>query len=394
MPLADVKTVVTTPLQIIGEVVQFIKSNTVDYYKTTSLSEATKLARVEPITVLSRDCMNLDYTSDVLQSVLNIFAGYYLQAVSLSARVGGVRIVKILDRLNPDRDSSGFFATMESHSSPNLLLSDNYKYRLPRSHMRVSTEGELLDAMYDDVDTAEIIKNRNARPGSAGTDYEREMFGKNVLNEAANLAVGKMLRVSVTVDEHTMEMPVNIRLAPAVIPNASVEHIVALKKEENSIMERYHAWRAGRLSFIRDLMLCQDLIDTHRKALMNDESGVYSEIIRRANNAKKYGLLTQNPSLVSASSIFVISEESAKNIERHLGGKLTNPRIRQKAFENTYGMLIIVIDREWERVSIYHRGVAASTEVSIRDIKAINKKSGPDIADIMRAYSSGSPISF
>jgi len=395
MDLNTAKAVVTTPIQIIGEVVHFIKSNTVDYYRTTSLPEITKLTRVEPITVISRDCMNLEYTGDILQSVLNIFSGYYLQAVSLGARVGGVRVVKILDRLNPDRDSSGFFSSLESHASPAVLLQENYKYRLPRATARISTEGKLMDAMLNGDNAYDVARNGNVAPTHGSTDYERDMLGKSVLTEPANLAVGKMLRVTITVDEHTMEVPVNVRLAPAVLANASVEHLLTLKKEDNSLVERYHSWRAGRISFIRDLVLCQDIIDTHRKALMNDESGTYNEIIRRANNTKKYGLLTQNPSLVSASNIFVFSEESARNVERQLGGKLSNPRIRQKAFENTYAMILVVIDREWERVSIYHRGISASTEVNVRDIKAANKKNGGmDIADVLKSFSLGQAPSF
>lgn len=170
--------------------------------------------------------------------------------------------------------------------------------------------------------------------------------------------------------------------------------MLTIKKEDNTLNERYHAWRAGRIGLIKDLILCQDLIDTHRKALMNDDAGVYSQIINRANNAKKFGLLTQNPSLVSASSIFVFSEVIAANIERTLGGKLSNPRIRQKAFENTYAMLLVVIDREWERVIIYHRGIATATEVSIKDIKSMTNSKGPDVTDILRSYIAGNSPSF
>ena len=386
MDLLTAKQVITTPIQIIGEIIQFVKSNTVDYYKTTSLTEATKLTRVEPIAVIGRDCMTLDYAADVMHVCVNMFAGYYLQAVALTSRVGGVRVVKVLDRLNPDRDSSGFFASLESHASPAILLADSYKYRLPR----VSMEGKYIDA-YLKGDQVEP----EANPEHVTADNHYGVFSKDIANEASNLAVGKLINVRISIDEHTTEIPVNIRLAPAAIANSSVEHMLTIKKDDNSLSERWHAWRSGRITFIKDLVLCQDMIDAHRKAMMKDETGIYQEIIRRVNNTKKYGLLGQNPSLVSASSIFIISEESAKNVERELGGKLSNIRIRNKAFENTFAMMLVVIDREWERVTFYHRGINGGTELNIRDIKAINKKSnGADIADIMRSLMQNNSPSF
>lgn len=374
------KTAVTTPIQIIGELVQIIRTHTIDYYKTTSLSESVKLSRVEPITVVSRDVMNLDYMPDVMQSVLSIFAGYYLQAVALSAKIGGVRVTKILDRLNPDRDSSGFFMGLESHSSPDVLVAESYQFKLPK----IAMEGAFKRLMAGE----ELVQEEGEDPVMS-SEVDRQIGGRNALVEASNLAVGKMLMVDIVVDDVTTQVPVNVRLAPAILPDSTVSHILALHKDDTTFVERYHKWRAGRITFIRDLMLCRDLIDQHRKALMNDEQGVYSEIIRRVNNAKKYGLLTQNPSLASASSIFVFSEEIAKRMEADLGGKLSNPRVREKAFNNTYAMILVVVDREWERVTMYFRGVAAATEVSIKDIKSANKSKGPDIGDIMKTFMQG-----
>lgn len=392
MTFNSFKATIQTPIQVVGELIHLIKSNTVDYYKTRSLPEVTKLTRVEPITVISRDCANLDYTGDVLQSCLNIFAGYYLQAIALNARIGSVHATKVLDRLNPDRDSSGFFASVESNDGKTMYAS-NYKYKLPRT--RTAMEGPFSDMINDDLELDDIhqrIENE-AKPEHGMAEQGRGSLDR-ILPQAANLAVGKMFEVTIHVDDKKINIPVNIRLAPAIIPDTSVEHLLTLKKEENTLTERYHAWRSGRIAFIRDLMLCQDLIDTHKKTLMNDEDGIYSTIIARANNAKKLGLLTQNPSLVSASNIFILSEVTAANVERALGGKLNNTRIRQKAFENTYAMLIVVIDREWERVTIYHRGIDTATQVSVKDMKTMSNGKGPDVTDILRSYISGNSPSF
>jgi hypothetical protein len=184
-------------------------------------------------------------------------------------------------------------------------------------------------------------------------------------------------------------VPIAIRLMVNQIPDRSLEHILTLPTEKVDVIERYHEWRAGRISLIRDLILCQDLIKEHKKALMQDKSGVYAKIMSTATTHAVAGVASRNVSLASASNLFVISEATAARIETKLGGKFTSPHFRDKIFGTGYGMIIAVIDREFDRVTFYHRGIASYTDVSVRDIKASNKGSGPDVGDILKAYIAG-----
>jgi len=52
-------------------------------------------------------------------------------------------------------------------------------------------------------------------------------------------------------------------------------------------------------------------------------------------------------------------------------------------------MSMAVIDKQWERVTFYHRGIDMHTEVGMRDLKIANKGSGPDVSDILKAYQMG-----
>ena len=352
-----------------------IYKKTTSYYETKSLADVTKLARVEPITVVSRDLINVDYLPDVLQTLLSMFTAYYLQAISISARIDKAEIVKTLDRLNPDRDSSGYLMSTETIKDYRTLNTSEYKFKLPTS----------LNYSHEDDDL------------STGVKVNASEKITQALSEVSNMAVGKVIDVSFESgdkEKTKFTIPVSIRLVPAILSNISIKKILALKTDDNSLVERYHSWRAGRIRFIQDLILCQDLIDAHKKALMNDEAGTYSEIISRVNAAKKYGMLTQNPSLVSASNIFVISEEVALELEASLGGKLSNASIRDKAFENTYAMIIAVVDREWQRVTFYVRNISTAANYSIKDIKSANKNKGIDITDVLKSFMGGSSPTF
>lgn len=364
--------VIDTTVQHIAKYINVVR-NTTNYYTTNSLAEVTKITRVEPLTILSKDLLNLDYMPDVQNTLLNIFSAYYMQAVDIMLKVKDVEVIRTLDRLNPDRDSSGLLLENREPNNPTLFSMEAYKHSLP-------------------VSSKTCISN--------------ESEGKSPINEVNNLAVGKLLRVTVngTVKDsedknaskdNLVSLSVLVRLSTSVIADAAIVHLLSYKSEDNSLVERYHAWRAGRIGFIRDLIFAQDLIDEWKRATIGDNTDTMQEILRRVNNSKKYGLLTKNPSLVSASNIFVLSEASAREVEMKLGGKLSNLKTRQKAFDNTYAMIIAVVDREYQRVTFYIRGNATGTDVSIKEIQAANKGGkGPDIADLMRAMNIGAPMSF
>lgn len=373
--------IINTTLQAVAKVLNEVRTNFTNFYTTKSLSDATKLTRVEPLTILSKDCVNLDYIQDVLHSGLNIFSGYYLQAVSMLTRVNNVEVIRVLDKLNPDRDETGFLLSESvSRESVRTLSLESYQYSLPT---------RAVPALEKDDEAAKMAL------------------------EVSNLAVGKLLNVQISFDGGATDMfgkqkdghegdgksrsvtiPISVRLMTSVVPNPTIFHLLASKTEDIGVVERYHAWRAGRISFIKDLIFCQDLIDEHKRSIIGDETGTVAEIMRRVNNSKKFGLITKNPSLVSASNIFVITEEIAREIESKLGGKLSNPKVREKAFENTYAMIIVVIDREFERVTYYTRGVAASTDLSVKEIKAASKGKGPDIGDILKSFTLGNAPTF
>jgi hypothetical protein len=154
-------------------------------------------------------------------------------------------------------------------------------------------------------------------------------------------------------------------------------------------MARWHGWRSGRLAFWKDLVMCNDLIEDHRNALMHDKDGLYRQIVARKSKNRFAGILSGNPSVATASNMAVITKETADKIELETVGTLNDFRTRQKLFEPTSLMILVVINPDYDRATFYYRGIAEKTDVSMRDLKAANKGSGPDVADILRAFTQG-----
>ena len=210
------------------------------------------------------------------------------------------------------------------------------------------------------------------------------------IKELTNLSVGKLISVDVTDGLHKASIPISIRLMASSIPSSSIVNILSSGKGDMSVKERYHAWKSGRLEFIRDLMLCQDLVDAHRKNLMKDTSGLYAEMLVRRRKNQLSTLLSGNPSVATASNLLVCSNTTLETLEGEIGGNFKDFKTREKVFAETYLMIIAVIDKGFDRVTFYHRGLNTATQLGIRDLKASNKNTGPDVGELLKAYQMGS----
>lgn len=350
-----------------------------------SLTDIVSVARVEPLTIVDSECIHLEYITDVLQSTQSIFAGYYMQAVSLVAEVGNINVIRTLDSLNPNRkaDYAAFgrelaASAMENYREGQInpawkLSQEAYKWRLP-----VNAQGVALEAESDQREE----RDRNIIDKKAVTTAA----------ELANLSVGKLISVTLSSKGQSVEIPIAIRLIVNELPQSSLMSLLGVGTMDESFVERYYKWRAGRISFIRDLLLCQDLLKDRKKLLMKDKSGVAMEISTRSKNNKLAAFMTKTPSVAAASNIFVISKSTAEELNRRHGLDIDSVRAREKIFGEVNGMIIVVIDPSYERVKFYHRGVNLPTSVSVRDIRAANKNGGPNISDILQAYKMGDSI--
>lgn len=390
--ISDIFRGLLSELGVVGSSVWRIYANS----STHGLSEATRAARVEPLTLISKNCLPLEYLSDVNQGLLDLFIGYYLQAVALLSTIENVKVVRLLDKLNPDRDLNEIML-FESYKEKVYVAAESFKYKLPAVGEQVDV---LLGNLERAIEAASILDTAVSIP-EPGEEYEdrtklgsyvaNKSSGSHQLNEAADLSSGKLINVTLKMNCEEATVPVSFRLASTITPFSVIKNICTYHKDDNTFIERYHAWRSGRISLIKDLVLCQDLIDERKKLLMSDKDNAFSEIIKRANNNKKFGLLSDNPSLATASNIFVITSDEANEIGATLGGRFGSKLVMRKIFDNSYAMIICVIDPDWEMVSYYTRGITHPTEVSVKDIKkrAKGKDGSSDILNILKSYNLG-----
>ena len=372
-----------------------------DEYKTISgtrsLTDLVEMSRVEPEVIVDNDCANWEYLNETMQTLHSVFTGYYLQAATIFGSVNSVKVMNTLEKLNPNRKGDFFLNKSRESFDDGIAMPDGswklsneaYKWSLPFDFDTGSKVGYSLEAFNATPFTA------NGKPTPANNKPKvLELLSNDAIKttqEASTLSIGKLINVSFSDNDNDSKVviPISIRLMVQYASSETVKNILSQYNFDNTAGERWHAWREGRISFIKDLILCQDMIDEKKRMMIKDKDGVFTNLVARMNNHKTTGL-SGTPSMAASSTIVVISTNTLEDLEYKLGGKIENNRIRTKIFESGYMMILAVVDKQFDMVTFYNRGVATGTTMSVRDMKISSKGSGPDILDILKALGQGS----
>lgn len=350
----------------VSKVIQWAKASMAKQ-EGDSLVSYTQSARVEPILLIDEKAAYVPFIQDVVHTMSSLFTAYYLQAIALDTTLSGVKVLKRLDKFNPDRNLNA--ATQGWLTSS---MEQAFKHGLPFPGAQVGMEAYGISLEAEDVST---LQTRDV--------------GKMV-TDISSLAVGQMIEVTITENGQSAKIPITVRLRVTGMPGRSLVETLSLGGVDVSAGTRYRQWRAGEKRFWADIVLAKDRIDAHRQAAMKDSSGYYSTVAARNNKAILAELTGQGPSIGMASSIIVMTEQTKLDFERNISGRLSDFKTRQRVFDNCYAMLIAVVDPEWNEVIIYHRGIEMATELNEKDLKSSNGGKGPDVAEILKAYQLGS----
>ena len=334
---------------------------------SSSLTDIASVGVMSPIVVVDQSIVHSEYMHDILQTMQNLYAGYVCLAFSYFGDVGGVRIADTLGRFNPNRTSGSWMKDQLKTGMESLDLTmaqEAYKHRLPTRQNKVAYALEKEDV------TMKLGKS----------DIE--------FNSSDNMVAGKTYNVSIKQNKECVTVPIMVRLDIQPLSNKPLTFLLSGNGKEVTFSERYHDWRSGAIRF-KDMIFLTDLIDDYKKALINDKTGVLSEIQRRANESKKASLVSGKNSLATASNMAIIGPEVQEEVENAISMKISSSRARKMIFDKSYLLSLAVVDPETERVTFYFRDKEMGTDVSFKELKSSNKGAGPDVVSIMKALMGG-----
>lgn len=352
-----------TPLQVISGIKSAASSaqgirDVLRDSTSGSLIEYTRSTRVEPLALMDQSIVHEPIVSDLLHTTSTIFISYYLLGVAAMTNINGVSVLQRLEKFNPKR-------SVVDSAIGNVFSNESYAAALPD-----------YSAPYQVGLESEEAKVPTNRVGDA-------------LKQLDRLAVGKVVEVKIQENNVGYTIPILIRVIPVSTTPNVIKSIFSIGSQKNTFKERWHQWKAGEIGLVNDLIFNQDLVKQHLKTLTQDKSGFYAEVSSRKRGNVLSGLLSGQPSVATASNIAIISARTAVELERELGGKLSDFRIRETALDQTAIMLFCVVDADSERVKIYNKSIPQVSDYSFRDVKVMGKDQNPDIMEIMKSLLTG-----
>lgn len=383
----------------------------------TSISEFAQSANLEPRVMIEDTLKLLPNIDKWLMTMTNLYSAYYLQAVALSADIGGVSVISRLDRFNPNRNPTntliGSLVSKENYLDHGFVL-PSYKANaesyitLPISSKAVESltisneDPRLVDAVNainkakeqaaDENNNVKIAQGRQADKPSVQDNKTTNTLVSSAMKQIQdidNLAVGRLLQVTVHIDGKQFQVPVSVRMRPMSVPRIVLRELVAMGDIRNSWKERWHRMRSGELSLVSDWIFQADRLKEKRKLIALDKQGLYKEMLERRRNNRASAAISGNVSIGAASSFIIITKETAKEVELRTGMPIDNAEFRKRVFNENSAMMIMIVDREWETIDCYTRGVPGVANWTFKQFEGLSKGNGPDITEIMKAYTLG-----
>ncbi len=305
-------------------------------------------AIVQPITLIDARCANIPFTDDVLATALNTIIAYYLMSIAMDDTINNISVTKRLESMNPDRSVI--------NASRDLMTMRGIK-------------GALENAV---------------KKSEAPIDIN------SIVKEVTNMAVGKIVNVKLRADHLSYTVPVKFTLQPMPVPSSVLAEMIDVSSYDGSVANRWLKVRTGEIRFVKDFIFAADRMDAYFKTAIKDSSGFFEETQKRAAKGLAAAALSGSHSTGVNSNILLISTATIKDFERNTLRSFDDIRVRNEFFANTNAILVMVLDNDWEQVTVFTRGISKGATYSAKSLRSAAKNgNGDDIMSILKAYEAG-----
>lgn len=392
--------------------------------RAKSLSQYSTDLQLRPVFAIEKEILNDEKIDVLMQAGLANYAGFYIVALSIDNTVNGVRVGKMVGKYSPNRDAVGsaldllgeniasvsredFKVDIPEYDKPTLsTLGFKSGMRsipsLPEAYLKqLELRTEAAYATREEAQAeADKINAANAKEKVEPTDTKptpvypstkvAEQSMRDEINKLQSLAIGRILTVTVSRDKQSAD--INMVLKPELksLRSNLLIDVANLSNKPTSMRDRFIAYfKRGTIASMLDYLVCLDLIQAHRRALVQDTAGYYEKVHDRIVNNKVAALLTGEFSVGTVANTWIISDTTALRLQASIGGKLDNYTIRNKFMEKSGVMTLIVYNPDHQRVYIYNHGIEDVTDIGINYLIKKSESKSFDM-DIFKMLSQGS----
>jgi hypothetical protein len=355
-------------------------------------------AFAKPTTIASRVYIdgyifNEPVVSDILKCTHTLYTSFILNALQMNRLVTRSHTVK--DLLNVvSNESYEDIAIAFENDNGDAAMAEKLKRETERwKHGGDDKEG--ADWHFDTLDEIgkekakkhdeDIKKDKNSREGNTGYEV-KDMSG-------GGLPIGKMVEVTLANPEdakNNVKLTLLIQLLPYFVSGEIAHKLITLDTIPN-IYNRFIQWRTGEISFWKDFVFQVDIVKDRKKTLLEDKDNVLGDYLtqQQIKLAHLYNNLRKSPDQRKrnlASTVLVMSSQAMLQAKIDSGLDFKNISDRNKFFSDSFAMMVIVVDTNYNRVTMYYNGLDDVGEYTFDQMK-VGAKKGDNSVDVITAMS-------
>ena len=345
-----------------------------------SLPQYIKRSVINSRAFIQRECADAEVLPDVMSTVMNMYVGFIMTAVNMN---------RYVDKTNTVRD------IMETVATEALLANGCAPDTIPSSvdDKLAYLNGTFKPAKMSSMDV-EVLGETGAHTASTPGRQVRDIPDK------VSIPSGRIIEVSFgKPDQKGNSQPSSVtnvtlflQITPTFIP-ADVASAFIGCNFSPSIKQRFLQMRTGEISFWKDFILGNDMRKARRKALRKDKDRILEEMFEKQQNSISNAwlkmILFYAEKQNIANTILVFDEYTFKKACNASGLKFENFESRQRFFNKTFAMMVVVINSMDNKVKTYFNGWDVRGEYTFAQMRAAAKNTKYDLTDIMKAYGQG-----
>lgn len=343
-----------------------------------SLPQYIKRAVINSRAFIQRECADAEILPDVMTAVMNMYVGFVMTTANMN---------RYVDKTNTVRDIMSTVATeaftgqqsLERNSIPSSI-EDKLAY-LNGSFKPAKMEFDSLEPTKSHTSTTSGSKIHEV-PSDVNLPSGRIIeigFGKP--DQKGNSQKSTVATVTMF-----------LQISPTFITSAVASAFIGCNFSP-SIKQRYLQMNTGEISFWKDFVLGNDMRKNRRKALRQDKDGALKEMFDKQQSSisdawlKMILFYAEKQNI--ANSILVFDSYTFQKACNDNGLKFDNYASRQRFFDKTFAMMVLVINQMDNKVSMYFNGWETRAEYTFAQMRVAAKNSKYDLGDIMKAYGQG-----
>ena len=362
-----------------------------------SLTEFAKQSMINSRVYIEKNLATDEILTPLMQNIMSLYCGLVFTAVNLNQNICGSKTV---------RDISSTVSSAEAFDARQKSNTFDSTMSLMKDYFVGSNKDNLLNRPYasmkrnnaKDANRTQIISdNKQIDNRSYSTSTKIDLKTNSVIDpdpKSVSLPSGRILSIPMLTDANsTFNLQLLIQLFPFFIETDVAQEFINLNFTP-SFWRRFTQFQAGEISFFKDFIFSCDLREKRMKALIKDKTGGLADMINKQKNAvaSHWMNFLRKPGTEKiniASTILILNKNSVDKALNKNGIDLKSSSNRKKFFENSYCMMLVVVDQMYNEVDIYYNGIEAVSTFKYEQIKRESKKDSTDLVSIMKAYAQG-----